>query len=94
MRFPRDIRLTPEGDYLVRSRCVPWCNNVFMVRREFFLETIIAESEAAIRGRLVKGFPAIETEINRRFWRKGDFWRGSAVPSSRMIVEKVAATDE
>ena len=75
-RFPRDIRLTPEGDYLVRSRCFPWCNNAFMVRRDFFLQTIIAESEAAIQGRLVNGFPTIETEINRRFWSRGDFWTG------------------
>jgi len=78
----------------VRSRCVPWCNNVFMVRREFFLETIIAESEAAIRGRLARASRLSKPKSIAAFGAKGISGGGSAVPSSRMIAEKVAATDE
>lgn len=74
--FPGEIRRTPEGDALVHSRSLPWCNNVFMVRRDFFLKTVIPAAEFDVRGRLVNGFPSIETEINRRYWRRGDFWTG------------------
>ena len=31
-RFPDDFRRTEEGDLLIRSRALPWANNVFMVR--------------------------------------------------------------
>jgi len=75
-RFPDDFRRTEEGDLLVRSRSLPWANNVFMVRREFFLNIVIPAAEAHVRGRLVNGFPSIETELNRGWWRRQDFWIG------------------
>jgi len=75
-RFPDEFRRTPEGDLLVRSRSLPWVNNVFMVRREFFLNVVIPAAEAHVRGRLVNGFPSIETELNRGWWRRQDFWIG------------------
>jgi len=94
-RFPpRHIRLRPEGDYLVRSRCFPWCNNAFMVRRDFFLQTIIAR----IRGRGSKAGSStasrtIETEINRRFWKRGISGPGSVGAFSHMIASKAAAIE-
>lgn len=75
-QFPHLVRRTADGDLLVSSRCLPWANNVFMVRRDFFLGTIIPAAEAAVGGRLVNGFPSIETELNRGFWRRGNFWIG------------------
>ena len=75
-RFPNLIRRTDEGDLLVSCRCLPWANNVFMIRRDFFLNEVIPAAEAAIRGRLVNGFPSIETELNRGWWRKQDYWIG------------------
>jgi hypothetical protein len=75
-RFPDDFRRTEEGDLLIRSRALPWANNVFMIRREFFLNVVIPAAEARVRGRLINGFPTIETELNRGWWRRQDFWTG------------------
>lgn len=75
-RFPNDFRRTEEGELLVRSRALPWANNVFMIRRDFFLNVIIPAAEARVRGRLINGFPTIETELNRGWWRRQGFWTG------------------
>ncbi len=75
-RFPEYIRRTQEGDLLVSSRCLPWANNIFMIRRDFFLNTIIPAAEAAQGGRLINGHPTIETELNRGWWRKQNYWIG------------------
>ena len=75
-RFPKDVRLTPEGAFLVSSRVLPWANNVFMIRRDFFLDVVLPAAERSIGGRLVNGFPSIETELNRGWWRAQDFWIG------------------
>lgn len=71
--FPQDIARAAEGDWLVSSRVLPWANNIFMIRRDFFLETIIPAAKAAAAGRLINGFPTIETELNRGWWRARDF---------------------
>jgi hypothetical protein len=76
LRFPDDFRRTEEGDLLIRSRVLPWANNVFMIRREFFLNVIIPAAEANVGRRLVNGFPTIETELNRGWWRRQDYWIG------------------
>jgi hypothetical protein len=76
LSFPDDFRRTEEGDLLIRSRALGWANNVFMIRREFFLKVIIPAAEANVGGRLVNGFPTIETELNRGWWRRQDYWVG------------------
>lgn len=76
-KLARDlIKKTTAGDYLISSRCLPWANNVFLIRRDFFLNTIIPAAEAAVGGRLVNGFPSLETEMNRGYWRNGNFTTG------------------
>lgn len=81
VRFPRDIQRTAAGDYLVSSRILNWANNIFMIRRDFFLDEIISAALAHQGGRLVNGFPTIETELNRsRWWREKGFWIGVSNP--------------
>ncbi len=80
-RFPKDIKQTDQGDFLVSSNAINWANNVFLINRRYFLETIIPAAKAHIKGRLVNGFPTIETELNRsKWWRDQNIWVGISNP--------------
>lgn len=80
-KFPDVIKQTTSGDYLVRSDVMSWSNNLFLIEREFFLNKIIPEAERNIGGRLINGFPTIETELNRsHWWRDQKFWIGISNP--------------
>ncbi len=68
-RFPKLIRLTPDGDYLVSSATLEWSNNTFLINRRFFLDHIIAECERRYNGRGVNDMPTIEVEANAPWWR-------------------------
>lgn len=81
--FPDVIKQTESGDFLVRTDVINWANNVFLVKRSFFLEVIIPEAERHISGRLINGFPTIETELNRSEWWKNKdsgLWAGISNP--------------
>lgn len=80
-KFPDVIQQISFGDYLVRSDVMNWANNLFMIERDFFLNQIIPEAEKNIGGRLINGFPTLETELNRsNWWRKNKFWIGVSNP--------------
>lgn len=79
-RFPDVVRRTGAGDFLVRSDVLNWSNNPFLIERKFFLDTVIPAARAQVGGRLVNGFPTIETELNRGWWRAQKFWIGLANP--------------
>lgn len=80
-RFPKDITRTAGGDFLVSSHAINWANNVFLINRRYFLDTIIPAAKAHIKGRLVNGFPTIETELNRsKWWRNQNIWVGISNP--------------
>jgi len=72
-RHPNVIERRPEGWWRVSSAVMPWTNQSIMVRREFFLDTILAYAAARPSSRTVNGFPDIEKELNRPWWRKGGF---------------------
>lgn len=80
-KFPDVIKQLPSGDYLVRSDVLNWANNLFMIKRDFFLNAVIPMAEQNIGGRLINGFPTIETELNRGpWWREQKFWIGVSNP--------------
>lgn len=79
-RFPDVVRKTPAGDLLVRSDVMNWSNNPFLIDRTFFLDTIIPAALEQAGGRLINGFPTIETELNRGWWRDQKYWVGLACP--------------
>jgi hypothetical protein len=73
-KFPELISRKPEGWLSVSAACLPWTNQSVLVRRDFYLGTIIAEAEAHPSGRTVNGFPDVEKEWNRPRWRESG-WR-------------------
>lgn len=73
-RFPDLIERKPEGWLSVSAACLPWTNQSVVVRRDFYLGTIIAQAEARPSPRRVNGFPDIEKEWNAPQWR-GSGWR-------------------
>lgn len=79
-RFPDTVRRVEGGDLLVRSDMMNWSNNPFLINRKFYLETVIPAAIAQTRGRMINGFPTIETELNRGWWRAQKYWIGIANP--------------
>jgi hypothetical protein len=72
--FPGLIERKPEGWLSVSAACLPWTNQSIVVRRDFYLETIVAQAEAHPSLRRVNGFPDIEKEWNAPRWRNSG-WR-------------------
>lgn len=68
--FPDGIEHHPEGYYRVSARIMNWSNQSILIRRDFFLEKIIAYAEAHPSQRRVNGFPDIEKELNSHYWRR------------------------
>jgi hypothetical protein len=73
---PGLIEATGQGWYRVSARAMPWSNQSIMIRRDFFLERILAHAEAHPRRRRVNGFPDIEKELNGRYWRRSGWHVG------------------
>ena len=76
-KFPDLIAQAADGSYRVSSRCLPWTNQSIMIRRDFFLETIIAYAERRPSRRRVNGFPDIEKEWNAPQWRNSGWTIGA-----------------
>ncbi len=76
-KFPDLIAQAADGSYRISSRCLPWTNQSIMVRRDFFLETIIAYAERHPSRRRVNGFPDIEKEWNAPQWRNSGWTIGA-----------------
>ncbi|MES2729221.1 MAG: hypothetical protein V4621_03870 [Pseudomonadota bacterium] len=79
-QFPDAIQRRNGVDFFTSSRHINWANNAYMVRRSWFLETIIPGALAQKTTRLVNGFPTIETELNSQWWRDQDFTIAIADP--------------
>ncbi len=68
-KFPKDIKATQGGFYLVSTAVMPWTNQSILIRRDFFLDTIIPYCKSVPLGRNINGFRSIEIELNRsKFW--------------------------
>ncbi len=78
--FPHAVQKRNGVDFFTSSRHINWANNAYMVRRDWFLHTIIPGALAQKTTRLVNGFPTIETELNCRWWREQDFTVAIADP--------------
>lgn len=68
-KFPNNVKAAGQGFYLLPTSVVTWTNQSIMINRRFFLETIIARSEAVEGRRKVNGFKNLEIELNDRWWR-------------------------
>ncbi len=74
--FPHWITHRPEGYYRVSAATMNWSNQSIMVRKDFFLEKIIAYAAAHPSPRRVNGFPDIEKELNCAYWRRSGWHVG------------------
>ena len=72
-----EIEQMPEGWFRISAKHITWSNQSIMIRRDFFLEKILAYAEANPSSRTVNGFPDIEKELNRPYRRKSG-WRVGA----------------
>ncbi len=72
-----EIERTPEGWFKIPARHITWTNQSIMVRRDFFLNDIIAYAEAHPSNRTVNGFPDIEKELNSSYWRNSGWTIGA-----------------
>ncbi|MEO0617657.1 MAG: hypothetical protein AAFZ01_00070 [Pseudomonadota bacterium] len=78
--FPREIERDPEsGFWLMRPRNKAWTNQSFVVRRAFFLDTLMDYVERAETNRRVNGFKNIEIELNSAWWRNQP-WKIAIAP--------------
>jgi len=68
-KFPRNIRDAGDGFYLVDAAVLAWTNQSILIKRDFFLGTIIPYCKSIPLGRNINGFRSIEIELNRsKFW--------------------------
>ena len=68
-KFPKDIESAGDGFNLVNTAVMPWTNQSVLIKRDFFLETIIPYCKSVPMGRNINGFRSIEIELNRsKFW--------------------------
>jgi len=72
-----EIERQPQGWWKISTRHLPWTNQSIIVRRDFFLDRIIAHAEKNPSNRSVNGFPDIEKEWNGRKWRNSGWTIGA-----------------
>ncbi len=69
-RFPQYIQGAGDGFYLVSTKVLPWTNQSIIIKRDFFVETILPFAKSGPERAGNNGFPNLEIELNRsRFWR-------------------------
>jgi len=79
-KFPNDITDASGGFYLVDAAVMPWTNQSILIKRNFFLGTIIPYCKSVPLGRNINGFRSIEIELNRsKFWTKSG-WKIACGP--------------
>lgn len=80
LKFPEYISDAQDGFYLVDAATMAWTNQSIIVRRDFFLETIIPYCKSVPLRRGANGFKAIEVELNRsKFWTQSG-WKIACGP--------------
>lgn len=72
-----EIEKKPDGWFKISAKHITWSNQSIMIRRQFFLDHILAYAEAHPSNRTVNGFPDIEKELNSAYWRKSGWFVGA-----------------
>ena len=79
-KFPKYITDAGDGFYLVDTQVLPWTNQSILLKRDFFLDTILPYCKSIPLGRNINGFHSIEIELNRsKFWTKSG-WKIACGP--------------
>ena len=71
-RFPRYIKKTADGMYIVDSQVINWTNQSILTTKKFFLE-MLDYADAHPCRRTVNGMQDMEKPLNCRWWRKQHF---------------------
>lgn len=72
--FPDIAHYDFDNDiYYVDSAYLPWTNQSILIKRDFFLNTIIKYAENAPTKRRINAFRNLEIEMNSHFWQQGKF---------------------
>jgi len=80
LKFPNVIEKVDDDFYLVDTAVLPWTNQSILIKRSFFLNTVIPYCHAAPLGRTANGFRTIEIELNRsKFWTQSG-WKIACGP--------------
>jgi hypothetical protein len=86
--FPTCVTYNVDNDcYLIDSEFLPWTNQSIVIKRDFFLKTIIAYAENATTKRRINHFRNLEIEMNSDFWRYGHF--KIAIPKGLFTHQRV-----
>lgn len=68
-KFPKYITKAGNDFYLVDTQVMPWTNQSILIKRSFFLDTIVPYCKSIPLKRNINGFRSIEIELNRsKFW--------------------------
>ncbi|NNC36460.1 MAG: hypothetical protein HKO02_03305 [Hyphomonadaceae bacterium] len=79
-RFPDSIQNVGDGFYLVDADTLPWTNQSILIKRSFFIETILPYCKENPSNRTANGFPTLEIELNRsKFWLRSG-WKIACGP--------------
>jgi hypothetical protein len=90
-KFPHITNYHADQDaYLLDSAFMTWTNQSIMVRKDFFLNKIIAYAENAPTTRRINGFRNLEIEMNSDYWRTGGFkiWIPQGIFTHKRIGER------
>lgn len=72
-----EIERMPDGWFKISAKHITWTNQSIMIRRQFFLDEILAYAETHPSNRTVNGFPDIEKELNSSHWRNSGWYVGA-----------------
>jgi glycosyltransferase involved in cell wall biosynthesis len=70
--FPKYIRKSPLGFFVVDSFCLPWTNQSVLLKKSFFL-SLVDYANQHPSSRTVNGFQDLEKPLNSRWWRLQNF---------------------
>lgn len=70
LRFPKYIQKTEDGIYIVDSAVINWTSQSFLTSRKFLLDLLDwGDAHLPSKKRFNHGFPTLEPQLNRSWWR-------------------------
>lgn len=74
LRFPKYIRKTDQGIYIVDSAVINWTSQSFLTSRKFLLDILDwGDAHLPSKKRFNHGFPTLEPQLNGSWWRGQHF---------------------